>query len=67
MPAQRTGGGSASLTWSAWYYCAREEMAFQYGKRGIPKDTYKEQYALGVTPGQAVKAIYTEMQSRGEY
>lgn len=66
MPAQRTGGGNVDKSWSAWYFVARDEMAFRYGVRRIPKDRYKEQHALGQTPWQAARNIYQQMQARGE-
>jgi hypothetical protein len=65
MPAQRTGGPSVN-TWSGWYWLAREDMAFRYGIRRVPTDRYKEQHALGRTPTEAAKAIYDQMQARGE-
>lgn len=65
MPAQRTGGASVE-TWGGWYYVARDEMAFRYGLRRIPKDRYKEQFALGCSPHQAAANIYKQMQARGE-
>lgn len=46
------------MTWSRWYWLAREEMAFRYGLRRIPTDKYKEQFALGATVEQGVKHIY---------
>lgn len=66
MPAQRTGGGNVETSWSAWYYVAREEMAFRYGLRRIPTDRYKEQWAMGETPHAGAKAIYDNMQAKGE-
>lgn len=57
MAAQRTGGSHVDETWSGWYYVAREEMSFRYGLKRVPKDRYKEQYALGRTPWQAAEAI----------
>lgn len=44
-------------SWSAFYTAARWEMAFRYGRRGIPKDRYREQWELGATPQQAARAI----------
>jgi hypothetical protein len=57
------------LKWTRWYADARDEAAFRYGLRGIPKDDYKTEYALGNTPTQAAKNIYDRFRplSAGEF
>lgn len=63
MPAQKSGP-TLDMTWSRWYYVTRDEMAFRYGWKRVPVDTYKEQFALGLTPQQAARAIYQKLGPR---
>lgn len=58
-------GAEADKSWSAWYSAARDEMAFRYGMRRVPKDRYKEQFAYGKTPHSAVKELYENFHARG--
>lgn len=64
MPAQKSGPTS-DMTWSRWYYVARDEMALRYGMRGAPKDRYKEQFALGKTPHEGVREMAESYDARG--
>ncbi len=52
--------------WDAWYFAARREMEFRYGVRRIPKDRYKEQFALGRTVQEAALVIYERLHSEGK-
>ena len=49
------------IGWARWYGEARAEMAFTYGRRRIPADTYKEQWAQGRTPSEGCATINREM------
>lgn len=56
------------LAWGTWYRLAREEAAFRYGLRGIPKDAYKTAYAVWGYSGihGAVRELVDDMRARGE-
>lgn len=61
-----SSGTPARAGWRRWYAEARAEMAFRYGVRGVPVDTYKTHHSLGSSPAQAARAIYTNDPDRWE-
>lgn len=53
----RTAPTNQPKSWTRFYAECRAEMEFRYGKRRIPRDAYKEQFALGASVSQAVRDI----------